>query len=316
MIAVTLVWWLLASCLSERLLGGISPACLPVSGDSIQARDLAASIPAFNNIAPDTNVLPAPMPGVVRTLHPEEARRLGRLHGVTLDSTETLCFAVAMSPLSESQIQQAMQRALGSRTQQVDVLDFSKVQVPDGELVFPRNTLSPPANGDLNAPLTWRGYVQYSAHRRFPVWARVRVWVLAPRVVVSAPVKAGETIQAIHLRGEIRRAYPFEPDALESPNQAVGMIARRSLVPGSTLSLRWVAPSVIIQKGETVRVETRVGAARLVLQAVAETSGRLDGTILVRNPTSGRSFQARVVGQGQVQVGPTGYAHLMHNEKR
>ncbi|MBI4907784.1 MAG: flagellar basal body P-ring formation protein FlgA [Acidobacteria bacterium] len=311
-----LVWCLSVFSLSGRLWGGASPTCLPVSGDSIQARHLSASLPEFNSIAPDTIVLPAPLPGVVRTLHPDEARRIGRLHGVTLDKPETLCFAVPMTPLKELQIQQAMQRELGRQTLQVDILDFSKVHVPDGELVFPRNALSPPANGDVNAPLTWRGYIQYSAHRRFTVWARVRVWILVPRVVVTAPVKAGETIQATHLSLEVRRTYPFEPDALESPNQAVGMIARRSLVPGSTLSLRWIAPAVIVQKGETVRVETRVGAARLVLQAVAETSGRLDGTILVRNPTSGRSFQARVVGQGQVQVGPSGYAHLMHNEKR
>jgi flagella basal body P-ring formation protein FlgA len=148
------------------------------------------------------------------------------------------------------------------------------------------------------------------------IWAKARVSVLRRRVVVTAAVKAGSLVLAGQLRLEEARTSPFNFDAAESFSEVEGMTARRALIPGSTVLRQWLVTPVLIEKGETVTVESRVGGARLVLKANAETSGRLGGMIVVRNPTSGRFFQAKVVGSGKVEVGPAAYSYLLQTQKR
>jgi flagella basal body P-ring formation protein FlgA len=51
-----------------------------------------------------------------------------------------------------------------------------------------------------------------------------------------------------------------------------------------------------------VQVEVTAGAARLVLAGRAQADGVTGATILVKNPTSGKDFRARVTGKGKVSV--------------
>ena len=57
-----------------------------------------------------------------------------------------------------------------------------------------------------------------------------------------------------------------------------------------------------VHRGERVSVEVTSGAALLRLRADAESAGRIGDAVLVRNPESGKLFQARVEGKGKVVV--------------
>jgi hypothetical protein len=57
-----------------------------------------------------------------------------------------------------------------------------------------------------------------------------------------------------------------------------------------------------VHRGERVSVEVTSGAAVLRLQADAESAGRAGDAVLIRNPESGKIFQARVEGKGKVVV--------------
>jgi flagella basal body P-ring formation protein FlgA len=57
-----------------------------------------------------------------------------------------------------------------------------------------------------------------------------------------------------------------------------------------------------VHRGENVGVEARCGAARLLLDGVAQSDGRVGQVVAVRNPGSGKNFQARVEGKGKVAV--------------
>lgn len=57
-----------------------------------------------------------------------------------------------------------------------------------------------------------------------------------------------------------------------------------------------------IGRGEQITVEVTSGAARLSFAATAESAGHAGDTVLVRNPANGRLFQAKVVGNGKVQI--------------
>jgi len=62
------------------------------------------------------------------------------------------------------------------------------------------------------------------------------------------------------------------------------------------------ATSGSVGRGDTVRVEVRMGGVLLAFDAAAETSGRAGEAVLVKNPTNGRRFRALVEGNGKVSI--------------
>src|SRR5215475_9010708 len=87
-------------------------ACLAVNprSDQITAGELAASVPAFQSVAPDTPVALAPAPGVRRTLHAAEIQRIASRLGLSATSSAEVCFERRVAPVSPSAIMAAMQR--------------------------------------------------------------------------------------------------------------------------------------------------------------------------------------------------------------
>jgi hypothetical protein len=57
-----------------------------------------------------------------------------------------------------------------------------------------------------------------------------------------------------------------------------------------------------IERGDAVRVEVSSGGVLLAFQAAAESSGRIGDTVLVKNPSNGRRFQAQVLDKGKVAI--------------
>ena len=57
-----------------------------------------------------------------------------------------------------------------------------------------------------------------------------------------------------------------------------------------------------VERGDTVEVQVRSGAAHLKLEGRAESSGRRGEAIPVRNLITNKSFSARIVDKGQVLV--------------
>ena len=57
-----------------------------------------------------------------------------------------------------------------------------------------------------------------------------------------------------------------------------------------------------VERGQTVAVEVRSGAALLKLDAAAESGGKTGELVTVRNPGNGARFRARVTAKGKVTV--------------
>jgi flagella basal body P-ring formation protein FlgA len=63
---------------------------------------------------------------------------------------------------------------------------------------------------------------------------------------------------------------------------------------GSAIPLAILADAPTVRKGDPVTVEVESGRARLLFEAVAEASA-CDGEIVaLRNPSSGKTFKARL----------------------
>lgn len=270
-------------------------ACLPVDAarERITAADLARALPEWSQAAPDAEIGYAPAPGVVRVLRAPELRRLAERFGITAESARDVCFERASAPVAAERMLAAMRERLPEA--HIKILETSRAAAPAGEIEFPLSGL----RGDY-----WYGRITYGAGHRFVIWARVAVTRTVKRAVALADLLPGKPIDAAQLKVEIREEAPVQgaqPDA-SSSGEFAGCIPRRRIPAGTVVRKEWLDPPQVVQRGQLVKIEVVVGAARLAAEGVAEASGALGQVIAVRNPDSQRRFRARVEAAGRVSV--------------
>jgi len=288
-------------------------ACVRVSGESILVRDLAPALPALAALPPEETLGYAPTPGARRLVTRAELARLAERHGVKLEPGPGLCVERAAQRLTRERVEAALRAALiqaGQPAAQIELLGFSRYPVPEGEVEFPRSGL--PVSPRADAPLVWRGRMRYGGNRSLPVWARLRLVVEGQGVIATESLSAGRPVQAHQLRVGPVVWFPLAEAPLSETAQVVGRIPRRAIPAGTPVSPGVLQPAHQIERGENVTVEVTSGAAQLRLQARAESSGSAGDSVLLRNPSTGRTFAARVEDGGKVVI----HADTLHRAGR
>jgi flagella basal body P-ring formation protein FlgA len=276
--------------------------CLAVSAgsDHIAVRDLAPAFPGMEVATPDEQVGLAPAPGVQRVFRLPELRRLAARLNITVEPRGEVCFERPIAPLDPARLLEAMRKQLPEA--EIEILEYSRLPVPQGELEFTLNGLHQiPLGGGF-----WSGSVRYGEGHRYAVWARVRVTVIAPRVIAAEDLKPGRVIDASQVRVEMREDFPAVNVFVTALEQAAGRVLERPVASGTALRAQWLETPKEVVRGDTVQVEVWSGSAHLKLPAVAESSGSTGQSIPVRNTDSKKRFWATVVGKGRVSVGKEG----------
>ncbi|HLK68713.1 MAG TPA: flagellar basal body P-ring formation chaperone FlgA [Bryobacteraceae bacterium] len=276
-------------------------ACLAVSArsDHITVKDVAPAFPGIDTGLFDQAVGLAPAPGIQRIFRLPELRRLATRLNVSTEPITELCFERPIAPLAVERVRETLHRQLPDAT--IEVLEYSRLAVPEGELEFPLSGLHPLPSGGL-----WSGSVRYGVIHRFSVWARVKISTIESRVVATEDLKPGQVIDETKVRLEKREEFPAANIFVTAIEQAVGKVLERPAAAGTPLRSQWLAAPKDIARGDTVQVEVWSGRAHLKLPAVAEASGFVGQNIPVRNQDSKKRFWAVVVGKGQVSVGKEG----------
>src|SRR5882724_9046151 len=169
-------------------------ACLPVEGDRILMRDLAAAATAFARQDPGEALGFTPAPGSQRRFSTGELDRLAARKGMTAE-IEPVCFERKLEALTQDQVLAALREALPEKAQ-LELIEFSHLRVPKGRIEFARSGLTPARASTPRAPLIWRGRVRYSTANSLQVWARVRVWISRSSVIAGQDLVAGKPILA------------------------------------------------------------------------------------------------------------------------
>jgi flagella basal body P-ring formation protein FlgA len=272
--------------------------CVAVEGDRIRAADLARAVPAFAAAPPEAELGYAPAPGARRYVRPREVARWAVRLGIPLSDSAPLCVERRMEALDGSRVRAAMEQALGAQVR-IEVVEWSRRPVPAGTLEFPLSGLARPPRSDPAAPVLWKGWVRYGSGRRYPVWARVRVGVKGVRVIAAAPLKPGQLIRDDAVRLENYEGFPDARAWFSSTEEVSGRMLRQAVPAGAPLRRDAVEDPPDVARGATVRVEAASGMARVVLEGRAESAGRLGQVVRVRNPSTGKTFRARVEGPGR-----------------
>ena len=268
-------------------------SCFPVDGPKLLARHLAAALSEFSQIAPDVDFGYAPAPGVARVIRGDEIQSMATRHGIRVTLLPTsVCFEWPMAPLDSVRVEDAIRHSLPEGAS-LKVLEISRIPVPPGEIEFPMDMLR---SGGY-----WRGFVRYGQSSKFDIWARVSVTVKQTRVVAAAPIKAGDRIAGNQIRIEEIEEAP-DNTRVSQVEEAVGMISKRSYTEGSPLLARMLERPPAVLKGDTVRLHTAVGAARVSMEVHAQAPGKIGDCIPVKNPSSGRVLRARVESAGEVTL--------------
>ncbi len=278
-------------------------ACRPVDGERITLGDLAlgdARFAAADGLQPAGL---APEPGAKRVFWAAELLRLARRAGIADgEPFHPACFERRTRLVTPQEVVAAIRRWAPAGAQ-VSVVEQSRFPAPVGEVTFPRPAAAHPA---LDGSVLVRGYVEYGAGKRFPVWARIQMKVSQATVVTSEEVAAGTEVRVERLRIEDRDGAWDSEQFASTLEQVVGKVTRRHLGVGSAVPLTALEAAKEVKNGAIVRVEVREGAARLEFDGRAESGGRIGEMVRVRNPSSGKAFQARVTGEAAVLVMPRG----------
>jgi flagella basal body P-ring formation protein FlgA len=280
--------------------------CFAVQDDRIYARDVAAAVPAFSNVAADFALGYAPAPGTRRVFKGEALEKLARNQGAAVEAAPDVCFERAMATLESGDILEAMRSAWngpnGSLDVHIELRSWSPQIAPQGKVVFPRAGLQLPAVSDPQSEIVWRGYVLYGNNRRFGVSARARVTTTTTRVVAVADLSAGAPVREDQVRLESFDTFALDDRPARHLDVVVGFVPRALIRSGATVLRSQLARAPEVARGDVVKVDVTAGAAHLLLEGRAQTDGVTGKTILVKNLTSGKDFRARVTGKGQVSV--------------
>ena len=208
-----------------------------------------------------------------------------------------------VSPLQGERLLEAMRREWPEA--HIELLEFSRQPAPEGEIHFPRTSLHSVPTATAAGTL-WTGWVQYGAAQRFSIWARVKVAIPVKRLVAVRELAAGRAIEAQDVQLAERDENPGLTPGLYAtdPEQVVGKWPRQAIRAGETVRRGDLEEPKVVLRGDNVKVMVWNGGAKLELDGVAEGSGAVGETVLVRNPDSQRRFPARVEAKGRVTVDP------------
>jgi flagella basal body P-ring formation protein FlgA len=209
-----------------------------------------------------------------------------------------------MEHLDPGEVRAAMLTTLqsvpGVRDIQVNIVELSLSAVPVGKSVFPLETLG--SSQTQGAPALWKGYVEYAGGKRWNIWARVNVKTVYDRVVATASLERGRRIQAGDIKIEAADGIPSASLSVQEASEVIDRELKWTVAAGQPIPPRALQTPNEVTAGQIIKVNVRSAAARLSMEARAESAGKRGDYVLVRNLESKKAFRARVAGVGRAEV--------------
>jgi len=281
-------------------------ACTPIQGTSITGRDLAAADGQFAGVPPELSVGFAPAPGLRRVFSQAELDRVAKRYGIAVEPRE-LCFEYAMHAMDSSAISAALQLLVPGAEMRIE--EMNRYTIPDGKIVFALSSLPRPPGLNPDEPVVWRGSIEYAPGRKFTIWVKLRITVSTPQVMALREIPADHELAAADVEIRSARRFPSPQRVAEHLDQVLGRKTVRAFRAGSPLpsdGLRGANETADsktpVVRGDSVKVTVESGLAHIVLDAKAESTAVEGGMVKLRNPKSGKLFEARVTGKGSAEI--------------
>lgn len=144
--------------------------------------------------------------------------------------------------------------------------------------------------------------VSCPAGNRWMIYVPVELAVYRPVVVAMMPLARGQNIGAGDVGLKEFNVARVNGQYLTSLDAAVGMAPRRNIGQDSILLADQLDPPLLIKRGDAVMISAEGDAISVKMPGVALTDGRRGEQIRIKNTSSSRVVQARVVAPGQAHI--------------
>jgi flagella basal body P-ring formation protein FlgA len=134
------------------------------------------------------------------------------------------------------------------------------------------------------------------------IYVPVEMALFRPVVVASRPLGRGEVLTEDDLTSAELDITRLHGTYLTEMAAAIGQEVRRPLAAQSVITQQALQPPLLIRRGEAVSIRASGSAIAVRMTGTALTDGRLGQSIRVRNSSSNRVVDARVVGPGETEV--------------
>lgn len=141
-------------------------------------------------------------------------------------------------------------------------------------------------------PASWSVYVPVAVAYEMPVYRFRR------------SMQAGEVLALADLEQAWVPGHLQPPQAVSDAGPYAGMLLARGVSAGSVLEAGALRQRPAVDQGQQVTIRVQRGGLQISMDGVALQSGLAGALIQVRNLSSGKALQARVVAPGLVEVGP------------
>jgi flagella basal body P-ring formation protein FlgA len=240
----------------------------------------------------------APGPGLARRFLRDEILAKIVSAGFTTDDLR-LPDAILVHRAAQTLDRQRVERAVNdafvrqypSARVEIASIDVPEIQVGTGSVDL---TATIPAHSDPSGPL----YVKLDIRgnnvmRTIYVRAQARVDVEQP--VIIRPISAQTRISPADVQWQLMPLRGTR-DVLTSLDGVEGMVAKRDLEPGTTLSTELLYMPVYVRKGDAVTVKATSGGVTVAATMRAREAGKFGDSIVVEHISGNGTATARIVG--------------------
>lgn len=262
----------------------------------------------------------APQPGAAGTVNAERLARIVQRHGLNWDNPNRLHHVrVARSghlisedelrDLIASRLHERIQRASDDQSFQVsftsnqEPLYVAADKIPEADVLSIRySRRSGTFEAIVSAP------AGDPAARRFTYTGRAIE--VRPVPVLLHAVRRGSVITEADIETRNVPVRRLDNTTVTDAADLIGMAARRSLRAGQPVREKDLERPRLVRRNNTVTVEYRSGGLVLTIRALATEAGAMGDIINIRNQSSNRVFEGKVIGPDRVQAIVTS-AHLV-----
>jgi len=174
------------------------------------------------------------------------------------------------------------------------------------DAILPRGnftlTSSLPKGIHYNIPTTVMTVVQVNGQDFTRVNLKFDVKLYDQVVVVNSQIGSGEILTADNLGYQRMDIGRLGPGYYLDMNKVLGLVTRRSLMPGMVLTGAMVNKPVLIKRGNLVHIIARIGSMEVTATGQAMQDGSEGQLIRVKNINSTKIISAKVLDGSTVQV--------------
>ncbi|NTS75407.1 flagellar basal body P-ring formation protein FlgA [Catenovulum sp. SM1970] len=158
-------------------------------------------------------------------------------------------------------------------------------------------SLSAPNFSSFSRNLTVR--VRCLDEEGWSLYVPIRLKVLVPIVVASTNIAKGDTLSASNVkRAKVDKTYARK-DQITDEKLVIGSKAKRQIRSGQAILNSNLC---FVCKGELVTIQAKTKGLSVKTSGIALSDGAFGDVISVRNTSSKRTVQGRVVGVGKIEI--------------